>query len=84
LLALENSKTVIVHEILRLRGLAGLGGFLVVEARGRGGVDGRVDENRGDFSGSTSTRDLSASKLEVLCLFSERRVSLAGRRGLLL
>lgn len=82
LLTFEDGKTIIVDEFLGLGGLAGLGGFLVVEGRRRFGVDGRVDEDRCDNSVGTSSVDLS--ELEVLCLFSERRVSLAGRWGALL
>ena len=82
LLTFEDGKTIIVDGFLGLRGLAGLGGFLVVEGRRRIGVDGRVDEDRCDNSVGTSSVDLS--ELEVLCLFSERRVSLAGRWGALL
>ncbi len=82
LLTFENGKTIVVDGFLGLRGLAGLSGFLVVEGRRSSSVDGRVDEDRCDNSVGTSSVDLS--ELEVLCLFSERRVSLAGRWGFLL
>ena len=81
LLAFNNGKTIIENVILGLRGLAGLGGLLVVEGRGRFVVDSRVDEDGGDLLSSSSSGDSSLSELEVLCLGGERRVSLAGRRG---
>ena len=84
LLALKLSKTIVEDEFLGLWGLAGLGSLLVVEIRDRSSVDGRVEEDRLNVTSSGSTGDLSASKLEVLCLLSERRVSLAGRRSIAL
>jgi hypothetical protein len=80
LLTFEDSKTVIEDGLLSLRGLAGLGGLLVIKRRRRGGVDGRVDKDRLDDLSGGSSRDLSLSKLEALGLGGERRVSLAGRR----
>jgi len=77
LLALKDGKTIIEDSFLGLRSLAGLGCFLVVEVRDRFGVDGRVNEDGGDGLSSGSSGDLSSSELEVLGLFSERRVSLA-------
>lgn len=79
LLALKSGKAVFEDEFLVLD-KTGLGGFLVVEGRSRGSVDGRVDENR-VVRLVTSSGD--ASKAEGLCLFSDGRVSLAGRWSLL-
>ena len=74
LTAFQVSQTIIVSEFLGLRA-AGLGGFLVVEVWDRGGVEGRVKEDRGWGCGSSSA---DVSKAERLGLICERRVSLAG------
>lgn len=80
LLALKLGKTIFINEFSLLLGKTGLGGFLVVIRRRRGGVDGRVDENGLDGL-VTSSRDLSEA--EVLGSGSEGRVSLALWWGLL-
>jgi hypothetical protein len=79
LFAFDHGKTIIVDEFLRLRGLASLGGLLVVKGRDRFVVDRWVNENGDDGFSSGSSRDLSPPELEVLRLRGERRVSLAGR-----
>jgi len=83
LLALENGKTIVVNIVrTALGGNTGLGSLLVVEVRDGGSVYRGVDEDRLDGSSGGSSRDLASSELEVLGLIGERRVSLAGRRGL--
>ena len=80
--AFNNGKTIIVKEFLVLGwGHTSLSGLFVVEARNRFVVESRVHKDWDDGLSRCSTGDPSASELEILGLFSERRVSLAGRRG---
>ncbi|VEU40148.1 unnamed protein product [Pseudo-nitzschia multistriata] len=83
LLALKLGKTIVENVVSSaLGGYTGLSGFLVVEVRDRISVDCRVDEDRCDGTSGTSSRNLSPSELEVLCLLCERRVPLTFRRSL--
>ena len=77
MLAFEVSKTIIEGEFRGL-GLAKLACGLVVEARRRGGVDGRVDEH-GIASNVTPSRDLSEGEFSGFSC--EGWVTLAGRRS---
>ena len=82
LLAFEDGKT-IVEDVVGsgLGGGAGLSGFLVVKVGDGFHVEGRVDKDGFDGSSGGSSGDLSSSELEVLGLFGEGRVSLAGGWG---